>query len=264
MQKRLFFGMGVKAPWPETLPYGRVIGEAHRHLTLAFLGNVDYAKMEEALISFPTLYFKVGFGAQFDQSLFLPPAHPRVVAWHLTWLEPHPEILSLYEILVKWLRERGFSPDLRQTFLPHVTVARAPFDQKKWRKVLLPLPVMVHDLNLYESLGNLTYAPLWNLPLLPPWEEMEHTADLAYRVRGKSFDQLFQHARLALSFHFPPFLKYSYSLHLRSSLEEVIIDLNHLVASVDREIGSPFKAVSFHSQLENREGILTWEMIVDV
>jgi len=256
--------MEVKAPWPDALPYGRLLDAHHRHLTLAFLGDTDYPKMQEALLSFPQLPFKVGFVAQFDQCLFLPPKHPRVVAWHVQWLEKSTEIVTFCATLIRWLQAKGFSPDRRHELMPHVTLARAPFNEKIWSKKFSPLPLLVQDIRLYESVGNLNYTSLWSYSLLPPFEEIEHMADIAYIVRGETFDQLFQHAALALAFNFPSLLTYLQIKEGFVHLEDVIIELNHLVARVDQEIGCPFKAVSFHSLLENKDTIMHWEMIVDV
>ena len=74
--KHLFWGMEVHAPWPEKLPQGRLLDTEHRHLTLAFLGNVNPFQMQEALRTFPPPPFTLGFAATFDQCLFLPFLHP--------------------------------------------------------------------------------------------------------------------------------------------------------------------------------------------
>jgi RNA 2',3'-cyclic 3'-phosphodiesterase len=263
--KRVFFGMEIKAPWPEDLPQARLLDADHRHMTLAFLGAVDFMKLQEELLSFPKPSFKVGFAAKFDQCLFFPPKHPHVVAWHVEWLEKEADIIaSYYTTLVDWLKEKGFSPDTRHGFLPHVTIARSPFNEKVWKKKFAPLPVVVQDIHLYESVGNLQYSPLWSYPLLPPYEEIEHTADLAFIVRGPSFDQLYNHAALALCFTFEPMIAFLQKREGFKQLEDVIVALNELVAHADQEIGCPFKAVSYHSTLETRENILQWEMIIDV
>lgn len=264
--KRLFFGMEVQAPWPENFPIGRLLDEKHRHLTLAFLGNTEMEKIKEALLSFPQPNFKVGFAAKFDQCLFLPPRHPHVVAWRVAWLDHEADLLSNYcKLLIEWLVEKGLSPDRRHThFLPHVTLARFPFNQRVWKKHFVPLPAMIKDIHLYESKGNLHYEPIWSYPLLAPFEEFEHTADLAYHIRGKNFGELFEHASAALCFHFPPLLSFLEPKKGLDHLEEVIMELNQLVTCADQAIGCPFKAVSFHSHLEKQENLLTWEMIVDV
>lgn len=263
-EKRLFFGMQVKAPWPETFPAGRLLDEHHRHLTLAFLGKTELSKIHEALNSFPQPPFKLGFAAKFDQCLFLPPRHPHVVAWHVKVLEERSRLDAYYAVFIHWLQEKGFAPDTRHGFMPHVTLARSPFQQKPWEKAFSPLPAIIQDIHLFESVGNLHYESLWSYPLLPPFEEFEHTADIAYRVYGEGFNQLFQHASLALCFNFPLLLDFLITRDDFKNLDDVIIALNELVHRADSKIGCPFKAVSFHSHLEEKENILKWEMIVDV
>lgn len=262
--KRLFFGWEVKAPWPDSLPIGRVLKEEHRHLTLAFLGKTDYLKIKEALLSFPCPHFKLGFVGQFDQCIFLPPKHPHVVAWHIAFPNSEPLLAQCAQNIIDWLQNEGFTPDVRHPFYPHVTLARMPFNEKIWKKKFSPLPLFLKDLHLYESLGNSKYQSLWKYPLLPPFEEISHTADLAYWIRGKDYDALYLHAQFALAYAFPdllPFLKKKSGI---PHLDEVIIALNELVAHVDQEMNCPFKAVSFHSHIEEKDTILNWEMIIDV
>lgn len=251
--------MEVHAPWPDDLPSGRLLAENCRHMTLAFLGNVDFGHIEQALPSFPKPPFKVGFAGRFDKVLFLPPHHARVVAWHIEWLHKTDEISKYYQNLTAWLKL-----DTNREFLSHVTLARGPFNEKEWSHVFSPLPAFVQDIHLYESLGNLRYAPIWTYKLLPPFTELDHTADIAYQINGDSYEQLFTNGFLALCFNFPQILSYFPKSISCNNLEDVIIELNHLVAIADQEIGCPFKAVSFHSHLENRGGIMQWEMIIDV
>ncbi len=262
--KRLFFGIEVAAPWPHELPVGRIIEEPHRHLTMAFLGKADYTQLKEALKTFPVPSFKVGFVGKFDQCLFLPPKHPRVVAWHMQWFEEATSIIRFYESVIHWLQKNGFAPDLRHSFSPHVTLARSPFNEKVWREKFVPLPFLLKDVHLYESLGSSKYQSLWNLTLIAPFEEIEHTADIAFKIWGDTFDHLFQHAQVALAFIFPPALPFLSQEKGFTALEDVIIALNNVVSFVDSEIGCPFKAVSFHSQLEKKDNIYCWEMIIDV
>lgn len=68
---------------------------------------------------------------------------------------------------------------------------------------------------------------------------------------------------MALAFECPELVPYLDSEGEVGSLEEVIMKLNEIVTHGDREIGTPFKAVSFHGDVKEEE-ILTWEMIVDV
>ncbi|MCC5831598.1 MAG: hypothetical protein JJU12_00950 [Chlamydiales bacterium] len=263
-QKRLFFGLEVDAPWPEALPHGRLIDEGDRHLTLAFLGEVNAEHLKSALEAFPKPSFKVGFAGQFDQCLFLPPSRPRVVAWHLDFMEEETPIKAFYEKLIEWLRNEGYAPNTHHRFNPHVTLARAPFNESVWKRQFTPLPFYLKNIHLYESKGELHYQPIWSFTLVAPLEEISHEADIAYWVRAESYDQLFSHARIALAFSFPAILPFLSKHDGIRDLDDVIIGLNELVARVDQEISCPFKAVSFHSRLEEREEILDWEMIVDV
>lgn len=253
--KRLFFGMEVHAPWPDHFPSGRLLDEAHRHMTLVFLGKVDFTKI--SLSELPTPTFKVGFAGQFDQCLFLPPRHTRCVAWHVSWLEETCAFDRFHQTLCEWLGKTD-------KHLPHVTLARCPLDKKAWESSFVPLPLFLTNIHLYESLGNSHYQSLWSFPLLAPFEEIEHVADLAFSIRGETFDQLFQHAELALAFIFPPLLPFFLPPNTLSSLESVIALLNEVVHHADKEIGCPFKAVSYHTDRVTKENVMHWEMIVDV
>lgn len=262
--KRLFFGIEVKAPWPSKFPVGRILEEEHRHLTLAFLGHIDYSQLLEVFASFPAPSFKVGFVGKFDQCLFLPPKHPRVVAWHIAWFEENSAFTRFYDALTHWLQKSGFSLDLHHDFTPHLTISRSPFNKKAWRKTFTPLPCLLKDIHLYESLGHSKYQSLWSYPLFPPFEEIDHTADIAFHVYGETLDQLFQNAQVALAFTFPLFLDFFSQKKGFTSLEEIVIGLNNVVSYADKEIGCPFKAVSFHGQIKKIDHALQWEMIIDV
>ena len=250
--KRLFFGVEVSAPWPETAPTGRILQPEMRHMTLAFLGDVD----EEAAlqIQLPDLPFGgVGF---LNKILFLPPRKSHVVAYHAKLFDH-----KLQEIQ-KWLQEQltglHYKIDTRP-FLPHVTVARSPFDSKGWKKSFQPLPFFWHKIHLYESVGNLTYIPILTKKYLPPFEEISHTADLAFLIRGENHQALFYHALAALVFHHPPLLAHVEEEN-PENLDQVIQSLNRVLSRADAAAGVPFKAVSYHGTYHNQE----WEMIVDV
>ena len=261
--KRVFFGFEVKASWPGELPSGRILDPAHRHMTLAFLGNVDISGLLSNLENFPPPPFAVGLTGIFDECLFLPFRHPHVVAWRVKWQENELALQGYQEILSAWLQTQGFKLDERK-FLSHVTLCREPFKVKEWEKAFHPLPMFIESLHLYESLGNLRYEPLWSYPLLPPFKEIEHTADIAFEITGDSFSQLFQHALMALSFkslHFLPYAEKEYSFQ---NIDDIIIQLNELVSEVDARFGCLFKAVSFHGDIQEEKGLLKWEMIVDV
>jgi len=262
MLRRIFFGFSIEAPWPSSYPEGRLVTEEVRHVTLAFLGNVEFAKLEEALESIPLPNFPIGPVGTSDKLLFLPEKTPRVVAHHVYWLSGEGNLSTYHEQLLGWLEGIGYSVD-RRPLLPHVTVARAPFDQDEWEKSFAPLPMRVSGVHLYESLGNLTYESIWERPFLQPFEEFEHTADIAFHVRGKTEQELYVHAALALGFHFPPFLTFFEEREIQDH-NDVIYALNQMLSRCDLEMGCPFKAVSYHGKIESEENLLNWEMVVDV
>ena len=114
-------------------------------------------------------------------------------------------------------------------------------------------------------MGHSKYLSIWSWPLLPPFEEIEHLADIAFHVYGQKIDQLYMHAFVALSFKCPPLLDYFQEKRELQSMEEIVIYLNEAVSKADQEIGCPFKAVSFHGTIERMQNhLLRWEMIVDV
>lgn len=261
-ERRLFFAFEVAAPWSADYPKGRLVDSASRHLTLAFLGNISYPKLEAILPEFPKTPFRLGPVGFFDECLFLPKRHPHVVAWHVQWYEG-ADFIQFQKKVAEWLRGYDYQIDERP-FLSHVTIARSPFNPKQWQQSFVPLPVVVRGLHLYESVGQLVYKPIWSYPLQAPFEEMEHTADVAFLIRGESIQNLHLHAEVALAFKFPPLLKYIHQEPLQNSLDESIMALNRLITLADSEIGCPLKAVSFHGRLLEEAKLLNWEMIVDV
>lgn len=260
-ERRLFFGFSVNAAWPMTYPKGRIIDEASRHLTLAFLGNISFDRIENALKEFPKPNFFLGPVGLCDRLLFLPEITPRVVAYHVSWISDGGKLGSYHDQVLQWLKGLGFSIDKRP-FLPHITLARTPFTENEWESAFESLPVIVTGIHLYESMGNLRYHSIWELPLIPAFEEFEHTADIAFTIRGKNYEELYQHAAVAMSFKYPQFLSF---LEERKpqELNQVVQALNKMLSLCDQEIGCPFKAVSYHGALKEKE-YLEWEMVVDV
>ncbi len=262
--RRLFFGIEVFAPWHQKLPRGRLLDENHRHLTLAFLGEANFTKLMQALPTFPKPLFKVGLVGFFDSLLFLPERHPHVVAWYVEWLHSQNVLEQYHKEVLHWLVNLGFNPDIRDEFLPHVTICRQPFFPREWKKAFQPLPLIAKDIHLYESMGHLKYEPRWTYSLKAPFEEIEHTADIAFNIRAENLEQLYLNAQCALAFKFPQLLPYLQKMK-QENLEEIIIGLNEIVAKADSEVGCPFKAISFHGELETEEdNVLLWEMIIDV
>lgn len=274
--KRLFFGIEVVAPWPEHLPRGRLLDVAHRHMTLAFLGNVPYTPLYSALSSLPHPTFSLAPVGYFDDCLFLPPHRPHAVAWHVHWVNPDVNpgltnpLLTYQKILVDWLRTREYVLDTRP-FLEHVTVARWPFDKVAWTKQSYHLPVIGRAIHLYESMGNLTYEPRWSLPFLAPFESLSHTADIAFKIRGRHLSDLYLHAQMALAFEYPPLIAYL-DVAKPPDHDALVEQLNALLSRADTDQGVPFKAVSYHGVPMQRDmdrdtyrnTYLEWEMIVDV
>ncbi|MFI5333947.1 MAG: hypothetical protein ACHQT8_02125 [Chlamydiales bacterium] len=262
-RKRLFFGAEVVAAWPAPLPKGRMLDERARHMTLAFLGEISFSSLQPLLSLCPRPKFRVGLVGKSDQLLFLPKKEPHVVAAHVHLFEGEDLLKEYQKTLLCWLKQHAYPVDEGE-FLPHVTLARTPFSLDEWKEILDPIPLFISAIHLYESVGNLTYHPLWSHPLLAPFEELDHTADIAFRIIGENMEQLHLHAQIALAFAHPPLLNYMTGQPLQNSLDEIIISLNELVAVADQESGTPFKAVSFHGNVTRKEEHLEWEMIVDV
>jgi len=261
--KRLFFGLSLQAPWPPFYPKGRLIEEETRHITLAFLGNHPFDKLENALNDFPKPDFLIGPVGRSDEILFLPKGHPRVVSHHISWIVDGEKIKAFQKKVQAWLESLEYPVD-RRPLLPHVTLARAPFSKEDWEKAFEPLPMIITGVHLYESLGNLQYQSLWELPFISSFEEFEHTADIAFHIRGTSMQELYLHAAIGMSFHFPPFLSFLQKIEI-VDLEGVIRALNVMISTCDLEMGCPFKAVSYHGKIREEENqILHWEMVVDV
>lgn len=257
---RLFFALEVICPWPEILPKGRYLNEKERHQTLAFLGEKDPDSILEELKACDLSPLIIGPAGFFDTCLFLPKKHPRTACWHAVWLTLKEPLFAIQKVLTN-----HFVPDETRDFLPHVTLARQPFDKSSWEKAFTPLPVYGSAIHLYESLGNLTYVPLYTIPLVAPFEEQEHTADMAFCIRAKNINELFYNAAIALSFTFPPFLDFFAKDAEYKNLDEVIGGLNMMIAHADSLIGCPVKAVSFHGEAKvGKDNLLEWEMIVDV
>ncbi|MBA2727800.1 MAG: hypothetical protein H0U49_06480 [Parachlamydiaceae bacterium] len=261
--KRLFFGFEVEAAWMHPLPTGRILEEQNRHITLAFLGNTSLARIQNDLEDFPISRSFLGLAGRCDRLLFLPEKLPHVVAGHIEWFE-QTALLYVHQELISWLTKHGYNVDTRE-LLSHVTIARSPFIIKDWKEAFSPFPLIAKSLNLYESVGDLSYHSIWNIPFLSIIEEISHTADIAFRIRGKDLQQLFLNAQLALAFNFPDMLQFISDGSNIQDLDDLIIQLNGNVSRADSVVGCPFKAISFHGKItKDTYGFLLWEMIVDV
>ncbi|MBS0624917.1 MAG: hypothetical protein JSS32_02565 [Verrucomicrobia bacterium] len=244
--ERFFFGLEIEAPWPDLELSGRILSPENRHMTLVFLGDVTS--------NLPPHPFTFGLAGYFNEVTFLPHREPRVVAWKVEWLEEKEPFFE-YQAKLAQLIEKA---DDRK-FLPHVTMARAPFEAEEWKIAFQKIPLFAKSVAFYQSLGHSCYKILQSQQIPAPFKEIEHTADIAFIIRGKDLIQLHLHAQLALSFHFPQIIDY-FSREEPLSLSELVIFLNQMIARADAALGCPFKAVSYHGEYINGE----WEMIVDV
>ena len=256
-------GFEVHAPWPSDLPKARQIDVSQRHLTVAFLGKTSFEKVEGFLPRMPKPSFLLGHVGVFDSCLFLPPKVPRVIAYHVKSLGPDP-LFNYQKKLAAFLENEGYQLEKRD-FLPHVTLGRSPLIQADWENHFFPLPLYYTSLHLYESLGNSHYQSLWSFFLQAPFTEIEHAADIAFYIYGESVEQVHLHAQVALVFECPALIEYIELEKPRESVEAIVIQLNEMVTKADQDVGTPFKAVSFHGEIQkNKQGLLEWEMIVDV
>jgi 2'-5' RNA ligase len=261
-EKRLFFGAHVQAAWPLEFPFGRMIPEEARHITLAFLGNNSFSSLEKLLPGVPEPLFRIGLGGIGSKLVFLSKEHARCAALHISWLEDAHVLFAFQKELTEWLSSHRY-PVKKHAFCPHITIARAPFEKEQWMKRFEPIPFFLSAIHLYESVGGLQYRSLWSHPLLSPFTELDHTADIAFTIRGESIQQLFLHAQLALFFQFPLLAQF-YTPLATQSLNEITFELNRMIALADSEYGCPFKAVSLHGKVIEENHLFTWEMIVDV
>lgn len=265
MEQRLFFAIETISPWPDAFPKGRVLAERDRHITLAFLGSTDVPSLLSRLNALPDPGFQIGLAGCFDRPLFLPEKHPRTAGWHVRLFEGEELFLLFRQKLASWLVDEGFMSQEEKSFLPHATIARDPEDLIAWREAFSMLPLYLCNIHLYRSLGHSKYESLWSLPILPPFEEKEHTADIAFTVRGTDWSSLYLHAGLALAFQFPPLVSFFENDRRSIGFTDLVARLNALVARGDAVYGVPIKAVSYHGDVEvNAQGLWEWEMIVDV
>lgn len=261
--RRLFFAAEVEAPWPKDYPPARMIPEETRHITLAFLGETAFPKIKELLGSIPLPSFRIGPVGVGSKLVFLPPEKKHVAALSVAWADGEGKLESYQEKLADWLYKHGYPKDKRP-FFSHVTIARAPLDPIDWQEHFYSLPLFIKAIRLYQTVECLQYKTLWESPLLSPFEELEHTADIAFLVRGATPQELHRHAQIALAFKHPSLINF-FSTHMQNTVEEIVIALNEMIGKADAEDGCPFKAVSFHGNIyEDANHLLNWEMIVDV
>jgi SHS2 domain-containing protein len=183
----------------------------------------------------------------------------------VNFFEKNKIVENFQKELFEFFQKKHFPLKQDNKYLPHVTICRNHFDQKIWEKSFRLLPLYIKSFNLYESLGHSEYNTLWKKDFIRPFEEIKHTADIAFIVKGKTYQDLLYNSFIALSFKSLDFLLYHEVLERVDSIDDVIINLNNVITKAEIDgIHIPFKAVSFHSHIEKKDNILLWEMIVDV
>lgn len=260
---RVFIGFQVDAPWPAKLPNGGHIHPGERHMTLAFLGDVDLDSLLSHLPEFPLPPLTMGFVGHFSETLFLPPKHPSVVAWHADLEEKHREI-SEYQLQVSdWLKLRGFPPaGEHRVWLPHVSICRTPFDKHEWEQVFEKYPFTCSKIHLYESVGNLRYESRWIYSLFPPFEQIKNSEGLVYTIRGKSLDEVYKHTQAALTFLDTHFLSAFDERAQPKNIEQMERSFNDSLRRVNAKWGSSVKSLrSIEGDKEN-QGYLEWKIEV--
>lgn len=263
--KRVFFGFEIQALWLDLPKEKKIISENNRHITLLFLGENDINQINNFLKDLPKSDFEIGLVGYFNKCLFLPPKDPRLVAYQADFFEKNYLIERFQKDLFDFFKNRNFPLKQNNNFLPHVTICRNNFNLQSWKNSFKYLPLYIKSFNFYESLGNSEYNTLWKRDYINPFEEIPHTADIAFNIKGKTFSDLLYNSFIALSFKSIDFLLYYKELKPVESIDDVIINLNEIVTKAEIDgIFVPFKAISFHSKIEKTNDILNWEMIVDV
>ncbi len=262
--KRLFLAFEIAAPWPEKHPKARFLREQDRHITLVFLGDVAWEPMPQRLDKMPKPTFHLSPAGICDNFLFLPPRHPRVVSYHIFWKTAGEALASYQDEVSSWFSEKGYKINKR-SFLPHVTIGRSPFAVSAWKKHFQALPCIAKNLHLYESFEHLHYKPIWTFPMVAPFEQIDHTADLAFRIRGNTLRDLLIHSILALAFHDPTILEIDFPKESPDSLDEIIALLNRVISESHDKFAYKFKGIFHHGEIKKRkDNLLEWEMSVDL
>ncbi len=263
--KRVFFGFEIEVFWIELPKEKKIISENNRHITLLFLGKNDVNEINKYLNELPSCNFEIGPVGYFNKCLFLPPKHPRLIAYQADFFEKNKFIRDFQKKLFDFFKKKNFLVKQNNNFLPHVTICRNDFDKQVWKNSFKFLPLFIKSFNFYESLGSSEYKTLWKKDFIEPFEEIKHTADIAFIVKGKNYTDLLFNSFIALSFKSLDFLLYYKELKEVNSIDDVIINLNDIVTKAEIDgLYIPFKAISFHANIEKKDDILNWEMIVDV
>ena len=253
MSGNLFLGLEAVLP---SLPElgGRAIKREFLHLTLLFFGKVKEGELIEKLKISPIPSFKICPAAKSSRILHL----SHVLALDI-------EFMNKSDLLFQWKNslEFFFSYKESRPYLPHVTITRQSDRSLADQSLLFPIPCYFKNLHLYQGLGNSEYSVLWTHPFSPIFEPLDHTADYGFVIFGESYNDLYLHALMALSDDYHALRPHLHQVEC-AQIEDVIIHLNKVLSFVDQEVGIGIKAVSFHAKISESNGILKWEMIVDI
>jgi len=263
--KRLFLGFEIFTHWPELPKEKKMIDEENRHITLLFLGDNSISSIKSYMDNLPQLDLKVGAVGFFEKCLFWPIKHPRLVAYGIDFFENNNLMEKFQKDLVEFFKSKNHQIREKNNFLPHVTICRDHFDVTKWQRNFRPFPLYIKSFNLYESLGHSEYKTLWKKDYIRPFDEIPHTADIAFTIKGESYNELLYNSFIALSFKSFDFFDYYSELRSIKNVDDIIIKLNDIITKAEiKGLSMPFKAVSFNSHIEKKDDIFSWEMIVDV
>ena len=162
-------------------PGGRWVESSQLHLTLAFLGDVDYSEIPELCrVTAESVRGREAFSLRVaGLGAFPELRNPRVLWAGLTG-EALPQLSELHAAVIEGLRNAGYRPDDR--FSPHVTLARfkpgkgAPVDLTdvpgrfaRWMAGELPVQEVVTYSSILSVEGP-EYAPLARTSLILPEE----------------------------------------------------------------------------------------------
>lgn len=232
---RLFFGFEVETPDLDLAP-GKYLAKKDRHITLAFLGEVDLNTILAHLNHLPKPDFTDGFMGIFTEVLFFPPSHPTSAVYKATFPKKERSIRMFQQRLVDWLKILGLPPtDPEREWLPHVTFARKPFDPKQWREAFHSCPFSVSKLHLYESMGDSKYEPRWTYALNPVYDQT--------KVRGKDFQEWLFHIQAALSMRHPKLWEFFQDTSEPRSHREAYQMINKGIAAANAKYGMGIPAL---------------------
>lgn len=275
-KKRLFLGFEVFSNLKKIPFEKKQIDKKNRHMTMLFLKNQYVTDILKKLPYISLEAFSIGLVGYYNRCLFLPKKNPRLVAYQVDFFEKNDLVENFYKKLLEIFNEQLHqnskifeeknNKDIK-SFLPHVTMCRDGFDKKRWEKSFEILPLYLKSFSLYESFQNSKYEKIKEYPLINPFEEIAHTADIAYMIRGKNLIDLLYNSFIALCFKAKDFLKYKNLItsNLIKNIDDIVILLNDIIAQMEIDgFHLPFKAVSFNTNITKDENILNWEMIVDV